>query len=58
MTKLFAGFVAFGLFLLASRFGDGAVCIATEGRVKPDNSWFHPRAEISVPGLVLRVVSK
>ena len=35
-------------FVMASRFQDGAVCIATEGRVKPDDSWFHPRADISV----------
>lgn len=38
-------------FVMASRFQNGAVCIATEGRVKPNKSWFHPRAEISVSEL-------
>lgn len=35
-------------FVMASKFPNGAVCIATEGRVKPGNSWFHPRADITL----------
>ncbi len=35
-------------YVLASRFPNGAVCIATEGRVRPDDSWYHPRADIAV----------
>ena len=38
-------------FVMASKFQDGVVCIATEGRVKPNKSWFHPRAEITVSEL-------
>lgn len=35
-------------YVLASKFPNGAIAIATEGRVKPDNSWFHPRADVTV----------
>lgn len=35
-------------YVLASKFPNGAVCIATEGRVMPGNSWFHPRADITL----------
>ncbi|NQU53502.1 MAG: hypothetical protein HQ522_13290 [Bacteroidetes bacterium] len=33
-------------YVLASKFPNGAVCIATEGRVKPEESWFYPRANV------------
>ena len=33
-------------YVLASKFPNGAVCIATEGRAKPNQSWIHPRADI------------
>ncbi len=33
-------------YVLASKFPNGAIAIATEGRVQPDNSWSHPRADI------------
>ncbi len=33
-------------YVMASKFPNGAVAIATEGRVMPDNSWIHPKAEI------------
>lgn len=35
-------------FVMATKFPGGAVCIATEGRVKPDDSWIHPRAVVVV----------
>ncbi|MBI9062594.1 MAG: hypothetical protein JEZ14_11460 [Marinilabiliaceae bacterium] len=35
-------------YVMAGKFGNGAICIATEGRVKPDDSWFHPKANITV----------
>ncbi len=35
-------------YVMAGRFPNGAVCIATEGRVKPGCSWYHPRADISL----------
>lgn len=38
-------------YVLASKFPDGAVAIATEGRVTPDHSWVHPKADIIVRGV-------
>lgn len=35
-------------YVLASQFPNGAIAIATEGRVKPENSWYFPRANITV----------
>jgi len=33
-------------YVLASKFPNGAVCIATEGRVSQIKSWYHPKADI------------
>ncbi len=33
-------------YVMASKFPNGAVAIATEGRVTPDKSWIHPKADI------------
>ncbi|WP_163324726.1 hypothetical protein [Draconibacterium mangrovi] len=35
-------------YVLASKFPNGAIAIATEGRVTPDKSWQHPKAEITL----------
>ncbi len=35
-------------FVMAGKFPGGAVCVATEGRVKPENQWFHPRARVTI----------
>ena len=35
-------------FVMASRFPNGAVCVATEGRVKPEDQWHHPRAKVTI----------
>ncbi|MCB9384552.1 MAG: hypothetical protein H6509_08050 [Bryobacterales bacterium] len=35
-------------FVMASRFPDGAVAVATEGRVKPADGWYHPRARVTL----------
>ncbi len=35
-------------YVMASTYPNGPICIATEGRVKPDNQWFHPRAKVTV----------
>ncbi|MCK4999869.1 MAG: hypothetical protein KAS23_10045 [Anaerohalosphaera sp.] len=35
-------------FVMASKFPNGAVCVATEGRVKSGDQWFHPRAKVTV----------
>lgn len=40
-------------YVLASKFPNGAVCIATEGRVMPGQSWLHPRADITLKELEL-----
>ncbi len=34
--------------VMASRFPNGAVCVATEGRTRPDESWYHPRADVTL----------
>ena len=38
-------------YVLASRFPNGAVCIATEGRVAPGKSWFYPKADVILKGV-------
>lgn len=35
-------------YVLASKFPNGAVAVATEGRVTPDNSWRHSEADITL----------
>lgn len=35
-------------YVLASKFPNGAIAIATEGRVTPDKSWQHPKADITL----------
>ena len=35
-------------YVLASKFPNGAICIATEGRVTPEHSWVHPKADITL----------
>jgi hypothetical protein len=35
-------------YVMASKFPNGAVAIATEGRVQPDKSWILPRANITL----------
>ena len=35
-------------YVLASKFPNGAICIATEGRVTPEKSWVHPKADITL----------
>jgi len=38
----------FAPYVMASKFKNGAICIATEGRVQTDKNWYHPRAAITV----------
>ena len=38
-------------YVVASKFPNGAIAIATEGRVKPDQSWIHPKAAITLKGM-------
>lgn len=33
-------------YVMASKFPNGAIAISTEGRVTPDESWIHPKADI------------
>jgi hypothetical protein len=35
-------------YVMASKFPNGAIAIATEGRVTPNKSWIHPKADIVV----------
>jgi hypothetical protein len=35
-------------YVCATTYPNGATGIATEGRVRPDDRWFHPRAKVSV----------
>jgi hypothetical protein len=35
-------------YVMVSKFPNGAVCIATEGRVTPGKSWVHPRADVKL----------
>jgi hypothetical protein len=35
-------------YVLASKFPNGAIAIATEGRVTPNQSWIHPKAAITL----------
>ncbi|WP_341225627.1 hypothetical protein [uncultured Arcticibacterium sp.] len=35
-------------YVMASKFPDGQLAIATEGRVTPTESWIHPKADITV----------
>ena len=35
-------------YVMATRYPNGAVCVATEGRVKPEDQWYHPRAKITI----------
>jgi hypothetical protein len=33
---------------MASTYPNGPVCVATEGRVKPADQWFEPRATVTI----------
>lgn len=35
-------------YVMASTYPNGPVCVATEGRVKPDDQWYHPRAKVTI----------
>jgi hypothetical protein len=35
-------------YVMASAYPNGAVCVATEGRVKPEDQWYHPRAKVTI----------
>jgi hypothetical protein len=35
-------------YVMASKFPNGSIAIATEGRVRPAESWYHPRADIQL----------
>jgi len=35
-------------YVMASTYPNGPVAIATEGRVKPEDQWYHPRARVTV----------
>ncbi len=35
-------------YVIASTYPNGPVCVATEGRVKPEDQWYHPRAKVTI----------
>jgi hypothetical protein len=35
-------------YVMSTTYPNGPVCVATEGRVKPKDQWFHPRAKVTV----------
>ncbi len=35
-------------YVMASKFPNGAIAIATEGRVMPNQSWIHPKADVKL----------
>ena len=35
-------------YVMASTYPNGPVAIVTEGRVKPEDQWYHPRAKVSI----------
>lgn len=35
-------------YVMATKYPNGAVCVATEGRVKPEDEWFYPLAKVTV----------
>ena len=35
-------------YVMATTYPNGSVCVATEGRVKPENEWFYPLAKITI----------
>ena len=36
-------------YVVAAKFPEGAMAVATEGRVTPDKSWIEPRAAVTLP---------
>ncbi|MDR3245444.1 MAG: hypothetical protein LBT50_03325 [Prevotellaceae bacterium] len=37
-----------GPYVVATAYPNGPVCVATEGRVSPENEWFYPRAKVTI----------
>ncbi len=35
-------------YVMASTYPNGSTCVATEGRVKPEDQWFEPRARVTI----------
>ena len=35
-------------YVMATTYPDGAICVATEGRVQPENEWFYPLADVTI----------
>lgn len=35
-------------YVMATKYPNGAVCVATEGRVKPENEWYYPLAKVTI----------
>ena len=35
-------------YVMATTYPNGAICVATEGRVKPEDEWFYPLADVTI----------
>ncbi|TKG92928.1 hypothetical protein EYV94_18330 [Puteibacter caeruleilacunae] len=35
-------------YVMATTYPNGPVCVATEGRVSPEDQWYHPRANVTI----------
>ena len=35
-------------YVMATTYPNGAVCVATEGRVKPEDEWYYPLAKVTI----------
>jgi len=35
-------------YVMSSTYPNGPVCVATEGRVKPEDQWYHPQAVVTI----------
>jgi hypothetical protein len=35
-------------YVMATKYPNGPVCVATEGRVSPENQWYYPRSKVTI----------
>lgn len=35
-------------YVMATKYPNGAICVATEGRVKPEDEWYYPLAKVTI----------
>jgi hypothetical protein len=35
-------------YVMATKYPNGPVCVATEGRVSPENQWYYPKSKVTI----------